>query len=479
MPTVLAAACRRGRSTLHAYGQTGGFREQTAKPCARVGVRSARDMKTIAAIATGPAAGGIGVIRLSGPQALRAARTVAASLPAAPEPRKAVFSAFTDDQGRVLDEGLALWFPAPNSYTGEDVVELQAHGAPRLLQLLLEVLLREPGVRLAEPGEFTRRAYLNGRLALSRAEAVADLVSASSEAQVRAAAAQLRGGLEARLDAVRGPLVELRADLEASLDFPEESEGVELDLGARVRAAIAGVEALLADARAGAVLRRGARVVLYGPPNAGKSTLFNRLVGEARALVDAEPGTTRDALEAQIEFSGLKLVLVDTAGLRENAGRLEALGIERTRQHLAAADVAVLMLPANVTAPEAERWRKEAPEASRLEVASRADEGGARAGVMKVSGATGEGVASLRSELQRRLTAGVSEGAWAATERHLDALERARSALERALNAARLSTEEVVAGEVGLAVTALGELSGDDASVELVDAIFRRFCIGK
>jgi tRNA modification GTPase len=440
-------------------------------------------VSTIAAIATGPAAGGIGIIRLSGPDALKAARVVAPQLPDSPTPRHAYFTRFIASDGAVLDEGLALFFAGPKSFTGEDVVELHAHGAPRLLSLLLERLLREDGVRLATPGEFTRRALINGRLDLSRAEAVADLISAESEAQVRAAAAQLTGDFSARLARIHEPLLALHADLEGSLDFPEEAEGAEVDVLPRLDSSLHEVRALLADAKRGALVRRGARVVLYGPVNAGKSTLFNALVGSSRALVDAEPGTTRDTLEARIELSGLAVTLVDTAGLREGAGRIEALGIERTREALRGADVAVLVLPPQTTNEERDAWRSEVSE--RVEVFGKADLGShpnplpqAGEGV-RVSGVTGEGLSALRNLLASRLGAGAASAIVSTSERHLASLTALETALTNARAALDISTLEVVAGEVGLALHALAELTGEDASTALLDAIFQRFCIGK
>lgn len=436
-------------------------------------------MSTIAAIATGPAAGGIGVLRLSGPAALAAARRVAKGLPASPTPRHAYFARFTDAQGAALDEGLVLFFQGPKSFTGEDVVELHAHGAPRLLSLLLAEVLKEDGVRLATPGEFTRRAFLSGRIDLARAEAVADLVAAESEAQVRAAAAQLSGELTARLEAVHAPLLALHADVEGALDFPEEAEGAESGAQARLDEVLLSVRALLADARRGALIRRGARVVLFGPVNAGKSTLFNALAGAQRALVDDEPGTTRDTLEARLELAGLAVTLIDTAGLRENAGRLEALGIGRTREALAGADVAVLVLPPEATADQRAAWRGEV-EASRLvEVRGKADLGGDADQLLSVSGLTGLGLEVLRRLLADRLGAGAASAVLASSERHVQALEEMEAALARARLATEVATLEVVAGELGLALHSLAEVTGEDASDALLDAIFQRFCIGK
>ncbi|MGZ3460867.1 MAG: tRNA modification GTPase, partial [Archangium sp.] len=287
---------------------------------------------TLAALATAPAAGAVGILRLSGPAALEAGRMLAPGVPASPTPRHAYLASFVDASGAVLDQGLFLFFRAPHSFTGEDVVELQAHGSPRLLRLLLARALEHPAVRPAGPGEFTRRAFLHGRIDLTRAEAVADLVAADSEAALRAAAAGLAGALAARVRALEEPLRSLHADLEGVLNFPEEAEGADEGAHLRVAGLRAAAEALLAEAGRGRLVRRGARVALFGPVNAGKTTLFNRLVGEERALVDEEPGTTRDVLEARVEWEGLGVTLLDTAGLREAPGRVEALGIARTRE---------------------------------------------------------------------------------------------------------------------------------------------------
>lgn len=427
---------------------------------------------TIAAIATGPAAGGVGIVRVSGPRALEAARAVVPALPLFPEPRHAYFAGIAG-----LDEGVVIHFPAPRSYTGEDVVELMPHGSPRLLSMVLQQLLAHPGVRLAEPGEFTRRAYVNGRIDLARAEAVADLVAAESEAAVRSAAAQLAGELSRRIAALKEQLVPLHADLEAALDFPDEAEGAEAGVASRLDAAVSAVAALAAQGSAGALARRGAHVVLYGPVNAGKSTLFNALLGADRALVDAEPGTTRDVLEATVELHGLKVTFVDTAGLREGAGRVEALGIGKTRAALAGADLAVLVVPPEVEDREVGRWRQEA-RCDVLLVAAKSDLG-RRAEGLPVSAPSGAGVADLRAEVARRLGADRSQAVALASERHREALRRAEEALRRARAAVEGSTLEVVAGETAIALHALDEIVGADAGAELLDAIFKRFCIGK
>ncbi|HET9450870.1 MAG TPA: GTPase, partial [Aggregicoccus sp.] len=408
-------------------------------------------------------------------------------LPQAPTPRHAYVARFVDAAGALLDEGLFLYFQAPHSFTGEDVVELHAHGSPRLLQLLLARALEDERVRPAGPGEFTRRALASGRLDLTRAEAVAALVAADSEAAVRAAAAGLAGALAERVRALEQPLRALHADLEGALDFPDEAEGAEQGAGARVVALAAQARALLQALSQGRLVRRGARVVLYGPVNAGKSTLFNRLLGEPRALVDEEPGTTRDVLEARVEWEGLALALLDTAGLREQPARLEALGIARTREALCAADLALLVLPPGVGGAEAAAWRAEAGGMALLEVHGKSDtvphpgplpEGEGAA--LRVSGLTGEGVELLRARVLARLWGGGAPGAvLLASERHADALRRCSEALARAEEASAVAPLEVVSGEVGLALEALGEVSGTCVSEALLDAIFSRFCIGK
>ena len=468
---------------------------------------------TIAALATAPSAGAVGILRLSGPAALDVGRRLAPGVPAEPSPRHAYLATFVDAEGRALDEGLFLYFRGPHSFTGEDVVELQAHGSPRLLRLLLARALEDERVRHAAPGEFTRRAFLHGRIDLTRAEAVADLVAADSEAAVRAAAAGLSGALAERVRGLEEPLRALHADLEGVLNFPDEAEGADEDAAARVEALLAQAEALLAEVGRGRLVRRGARVALYGPVNAGKSTLFNRLVGEARALVDDEPGTTRDALEARVEWNGLGVTLFDTAGLRETPGRVEALGIARTRELLSGVDLAVLVLPPGASREEADAWTREAgatpvlcvdgkcdvqAQGPRLRGRGLTDEdtgasgsslrGGGLMGEdvgapgprLRVSGLTGEGVETLRGAVLEHLWGGGTPSAVAlVSERHADALRRASEALARAEAASRASTLEVVSGETGLALEALGEVSGTSVSEALLDAIFQRFCIGK
>jgi len=279
------------------------------------------------------------------------------------------------------------------------------------------------------------------------------------------------------LKEIRGPLVELRAELEGELEFPDEAEPTP-EVSERLEGALAAARSLGARAARESLLRRGARVALYGPVNAGKSSLFNALLGEARALVDEEPGTTRDVLEARLELDGMALTLLDTAGLREASGRVEAEGIGRALAAVNGADLALLVTPPGTTDAEAAGWRALAARVEVLAVASKADLGQGT-GALGVSARTGTGLDVLRAELSRRLAAGAAAAALASRDRHVDALRRVGESLERALGAARASTLEVVSGEVGLALDALGELTGETASEELLDAIFARFCIGK
>lgn len=428
---------------------------------------------TIAALATPPGRGAIGILRVSGPGARAAVSRLAPTW----QPRPRLASLVTlRVEGVALDEALALFFSAPHSFTGEDVVELHLHGSPRLLRLVLDELVRAPGVRLAQPGEFTRRALMNGRLTWTKAEAVVDLIEARSESEAKAAAARLTGVFSRVLDELYQPLLALSAELEGALDFPDEAP--DLDPSPALAQLLALATRLEQSAARARSLHQGALVVLYGPVNAGKSTLFNRLVGSARALVDAEPGTTRDALEATLELDGQLVTLVDTAGLREGPGRVEAMGIARTHALLAEADVAVLLLPPETSAEAAAQWRAAAAAEKRLDVASKCDLGGTGA-ALAVSGQSGVGVENLLKAVQGLLAQRVPAGENLAAGHHHEPLVRARAALERAGEAAVGSTLEVVAGEVSLALSALAEVAGLNVTEARLDALFARFCIGK
>ena len=437
---------------------------------------------TIVAAATPPAVGGVGIIRLSGPFALEAAAPLAPAVPANPASRFAYFTDLTDRAGAALDQGLFIYFRAPHSYTGEHVVELQAHGSPKLLEMLQQEILQDDRVRPAEPGEFTRRAFLNARVDLARAEAVADLVAAESEAAVRAATSQMRGIFSTRIGQLREPLLALRVELEGQLNFPLETEGEEVDCRGKLSSVLEMAKALLAQTQQGRLIRRGVRVALVGPVNAGKSTLFNQLLGEQRALIDSDPGTTRDVLEARLELQGLSVILLDTAGLRAKPGRVEALGIARTLEAAESSDLVLLLLPADASDLEREGWISQLGNRPLLRVRSKMDlsPGSRLDGEIGVSGLTGEGIEGLRAALLSRLwTDGSPQAVEGTSARHAEALRRVVHSLERASEAERMSTLEVVSGELGLALEALGAITGESATAELLDEIFRRFCIGK
>lgn len=445
---------------------------------------------TIVAVVTAPIASGVGIIRLSGPCALSLGRTVATGLPETPEPRRAYFSSLTDGRGGVLDQGLALYFQGPHSFTGEDVVELHAHGSPKVLELLTDALTDGTAARLAGPGEFSRRAFMNGKLDLARAEAIADLISAESDRAVRAAAAQLRGGLSESVARIRLPVVALRAELEGALEFPDEADDVELDgrWAERLADPISSLRELLRGVGLGRVLRRSARVVLFGPVNAGKSTLFNRLLGEERALVDAEPGTTRDAIEGPWRVAGVTLTLVDTAGLREQAdraGRIEALGIARARDLARGADLVLLVLPVGTSEEEVGRWARELEGVRFLRIVSKADLAtpppGPESSVQEVGVEVALGGGLDRVEAAVRAELGLNHAGAVAvvSARHASALREALAHLERASHCESAESWELISGELALALEALSEVTGEDASSELLDAVFQRFCIGK
>ena len=430
---------------------------------------------TIAAITTPAGRGAIGVVRVSGPGVRELARRVLGRLPAA---RRAHFARFLDARGSPIDEGLALYFPAPGSYTGEDVLELQGHGGAVVLHETLRACL-DAGARLAEPGEFTRRAFLEGKLDLAQAEAVADLIDASSREAARAALRSLAGEFSSAIFGVSKQLVELRALTEAMLDFPEEEvdEVHRADAQSRLRAIGAALEALLGKSRQGSLLRSGIHVVLAGRPNVGKSSLLNRLTGEERAIVTPVPGTTRDALREPIEIEGVPLTLVDTAGLRDAADMVERLGIERTERELAHADLVVLVEEAGQAAP--------APalggDAQRVLVYNKVDlapQFEPPPGAIAVSAKTGQGLAALRAAILA--AAGwraTGESVFLARERHLRALEKAHRHVQAAQ--LELARWEFLAEELRLAHAALGEITGEFTTEDLLGEIFSRFCIGK
>jgi tRNA modification GTPase len=438
-------------------------------------------------VATPPGVGGIAVVRISGPAATALATPVCGPLP---EPRHAAFRRFLAADGSVIDEGVTLFFPGPGSFTGEDVVELQGHGGPVVVDQLLSRVLAL-GARLARPGEFSERAFLNGRLDLAQAEAVADLINAGSAASARLAVRTLQGELSVRVQTLLERLVHLRTIVEAALDFPDEEIDALGDTAAlanldRIRA---DVDAVLRAARRGRLLRDGLRVVIAGPPNAGKSSLLNALVGHDAAIVTAIPGTTRDVLREYIQLDGLPLHIVDTAGLRDVSDVVEEEGIRRARGEIARADRVLWVYD------DCEGFTPAQLEDAGLPgdvpvtlVANKIDLTGARAGLAEgdpptaaISAASGAGLDALRAHLKECVGyQGTGEGEFIARRRHLDALQRVREALGRARSALIEGRgAELVADDLRAAQNALGEITGAFTPEDLLDRIFTSFCIGK
>jgi len=453
---------------------------------------------TIAAIATPPGEGGIGIVRLSGPQAMEVAARVFAPSSGA-DPRELASHSIhhghvTDSaSGAVIDEVLLLLMRAPRSYTGEDVVELHGHGGRVPLQAILNAVLRH-GARPALPGEFTRRAFLNGRLDLAQAEAVLDVVRAKTEAGLRAAVRQLQGGLSEQVQGLRVELLSVFAALEASVDFPEE--GLEFpevgELEKRIYRIEEELQGLIRRAMEGRLLREGATVVIAGRPNVGKSSLLNALLGRERAIVSVIPGTTRDTVEEEFQIGGIPVRLIDTAGIRQDPrDPVEAEGLRRTRGALEQADLTIVVVDGSeeITPLDVQAWTE--PQDPRVLVVNKSDLPAAqptatyqdRFGVppLLTSALTGQGVEDLRAEL-RRLLGGDAEGEAITMvgPRHREALERA----ERQLITARNSlgeglSAELVSLDVRAALSALGEILGETVTEEVLDQVFRDFCIGK
>ena len=448
---------------------------------------------TIAAVASAPGAGGVGVLRVSGPQTSAFAHTL---LGRAPQPRHAHYAAFRDRNAAIIDRGLLLWFPAPRSYTGEDVLELQTHGSPVVLRLLLARLI-ELGARHARPGEFSERAFLNGKLDLAQAEAVADLIASGSEAAARAAQRSLEGAFSDCVHALTAAVIALRVWIEAAIDFPEEeidflaAPELQKNLAAtRIR-----LTDLLAAARRGVRLADGLHVVIVGAPNVGKSSLLNALAQSERAIVTEIAGTTRDVLRETIDLDGIALTLVDTAGLREAGDVVEREGIRRARVEIERADLALLMddagnVDANNAMPTEAFAVAEVPaDTARIVLHNKIDLSGDGPAIemrdsvahIWLSTRSGAGLDLLIAELKRHAGHGEqAEGAFTARARHVTALENAQHHLARAEDA--LSGQhagEIAAEELRIVQQHLGELTGEFSNEDLLGSIFSSFCIGK
>ena len=445
---------------------------------------------TIAAIASAPGRGAVGVIRVSGPLVPRIALGVLGEVPA---PRLARLSSFLDARGSSLDAGLVLYFPAPASYTGEDVLELQGHGGALVLDMVLQRLL-DLGCRMARPGEFSERAFLNGKIDIAQAEAIADLIDAGTTAAARAAVRSMQGEFSARIAELKSRITQLRAYVEAAIDFPDE----EIDflsgeaLRERLTAIFTGFESITAAARQGALLREGLNVVIAGLPNAGKSSLLNRLAGDEIAIVADAPGTTRDVLRQHVHLDGLPVNLVDTAGLRAAVDAVEAEGVRRARSEIGRADRILYVVDAAAAAESrslTEELAQLPPGIAVTLIINKIDLTGMPPRVddavepprVWVSARTGLGVDLLRAHLlQGAGYLKAESGAFAARRRHLDALSRARGHVQSAADGwSETRAFELFAEDLRLAQLALSEITGEFTSEDLLGEIFGSFCIGK
>lgn len=460
-------------------------------------------MDVIAAIATGGNPTAIGIVRVSGEGCFAACETVFRAAGGRPfgaqEARRMVFGEMLDREGRVIDRGLAVRFPSPNSYTGEDSAEFHCHGSPVVLRELLEALFAA-GARQAGPGEFTKRAFLNGRLDLTQAEAVVDLIDAETAAAARNAAAQLDGGLRRTLEPIQDALLDIASRFYAVVDYPDEDiEDVRPEQVAEaLQAAGRQLTALLDTCRRGKVLKSGIRTAIVGRPNAGKSSLLNALAGYERAIVTDIPGTTRDTVEESVLCGGVLLRLIDTAGIRDTEDEVERLGVARSRRALESADLVLAVVDgsADMTAEDLEALRLAAGTgrpwifvSAKLDLAKDARAVGiigqgenAPAASVSVSSVTGEGLDRLESAVAALFPAGDpgDSGSLLTDARQEDAARRARDAVRRAAAALDAGlTPDAVLTDAEEALAALGELTGRAAKEEIVSRIFSRFCVGK
>lgn len=447
------------------------------------------DTETIAAIATPPGRGGVGMVRVSGGLVQAIAAGVLGDVP---QPRLAALRIFRDADGEMLDGGLALYFPAPNSFTGEDVLELHGHGGPVVMDMLLARVL-ELGARTAEPGEFTQRAFLNDKIDLTQAEAIADLIDSGSSQAARAALRSLQGEFSVAVHSLTEAVTETRMHVEAAIDFPEDEVDFLADtvLHERIASAIDLCEQITARAQQGALLREGMTVVIAGRPNAGKSSLLNRLAGYDAAIVTDIPGTTRDVLRERIHIDGMPLHIADTAGLRDDADVVEAEGIRRARNEMIRADRILYVIDATRLLDD-ESMRAELSalptETPVSVVINKIDLANARSRYeqsqpprIHLSATTGDGVDLLREHLKECMGfQGAGTGTISARRRHLDALNRADAHLHEAQRQLKdRRAGELMAEELRQAQQCLGEITGEFTPDDLLGRIFTSFCIGK
>jgi tRNA modification GTPase len=448
------------------------------------------DNAPIIAIATAPGRGGVGIVRLSGGKHSALLALAQQLTGKSLAPRHATLAPFAAQDGSAIDQGLALWFPAPHSYTGEDVLELQGHGGPVVMQLLLKRCLElgvSTGLRMAAPGEFTQRAFLNGQLDLAQAESVADLIEASTEAAAKAASNALSGAFSKEVHALVHGLTQLRMLVEATLDFPEEEIEFlqKADAIGQLQRLQAQLLKVIATTQQGALLRDGLRVVLVGAPNVGKSSLLNALAGQDIAIVTPIAGTTRDTITQTIHLNGVPLDVIDTAGLRETTDEVERLGIERTWAQIERAHVVLKLRDA--TQPESSFLIDLPSHLPVVQVLNKIDASPMPAGnneIFGISAKTGAGLDALKAELLRiagwQGNAG-GEGLYIARERHIQALQAAQEQLDAAADCAAMGDKalDLFAECLRLSQQALGEITGEFTSDDLLGVIFGQFCIGK
>ena len=453
---------------------------------------AAVDQDLICAIATPPGQGGIGVVRLSGPGAKELAETLCAK---PMQPRKAVYCEFTHQNER-LDDGIALWFPQPHSFTGEEVVEFQGHGGPVVQQRLLTALCAQ-GARLARPGEFSERAFHNGKLDLAQAEGVADLIASTSVAAARAALNTLKGKFSARVNELIATLTGLRVQLEAAIDFPDEDIEILEQAGVveKLRALAGQLQQTLATANQGRLLNNGIQVALIGSPNVGKSSLLNSLVGEDAAIVTDIPGTTRDLLKIDLLIDGLPIRLVDTAGIRTSDDKVEQQGVARAKAQITEVDLVLLVTTApDLQLPlvqnlvnEVESHAKEQellpPKilivVNKVDLVDRPVQVQPYANVA-VSALTGQGLDELRSAIQKQVGFGQDNAEFTARTRHIEALKAAAEQILKAQEGIEQGlAAELVAEELTHAQHHLGSITGELTADDLLGKIFSEFCIGK
>jgi len=450
--------------------------------------------ETIVAQATAPGRGGVGIIRVSGPEVETVAKAILGKVP---KLRYAEYLPFKDQYQTVLDQGIALLFKAPNSFTGEDVLELQGHGGPVVMDMLIKAILTLKNIRIANPGEFSERAFMNDKLDLAQAEAIADLIDATSEQAAKSAMNSLQGEFSAKIDVLLESLIHLRIYVEASIDFPEEEVDFLTDgkIATELAQIIANLDAVQEQAKQGAILRDGMKVVIAGRPNAGKSSLLNTLVGIDRAIVTEIAGTTRDVMREHIHIDGMPLHIIDTAGLRESADAVEKIGIERAWTEINSADRVLFMLDATTTDAQDpyEIWPdfiERLPKNIGLTVVrNKADLTGEaltitedhKYPVYRISAKTGEGVDTLKDHLKNIMGyQGHSEGGFMARRRHLDAINKAQQhLLEGKVQLEEYQAGELLAEELRLTQQALSEITGEFSSDDLLGRIFSSFCLGK